>query len=93
MLDDDPPIDDIEIVADRTDFLDLLTDERLPKRKIVEKLGHSRSTVNRAIRRLAEAGLVDESADGCRTTTVGRLALEEYRRYVNHSTSWPPARR
>lgn len=85
MVDDDSPIDDIKTVADRADFLDLLTDRRLPKRAIVEELDRSRSTVNRAIGRLRTAGLVEETADGCRTTLVGRLALEEYRRYVDRS--------
>jgi len=86
MVDDDAPIDDIELVADRADFLDLLTDRRLPKRDVVAELGHSRSTVNRALGELVDAGLVDETPTGCRTTLVGRLALDEYRRYVRHST-------
>lgn len=78
--------EEIELVANRADFLDLLVDRRLPKRDVVDELGHSRSTVNRALDELVEAGLVDETPDGCRTTIVGRLALEEYRRYVRHST-------
>ncbi|MFW5919778.1 MAG: helix-turn-helix transcriptional regulator [archaeon] len=82
----DPPLDEIELVADRADFLDLLVDRRLPKRDVVDELGHSRSTVNRALDELVAAGLVDETPDGCRTTLVGRLALEEYRRYVRHSS-------
>lgn len=82
---DEPP-EEIELVAHRADFLDLLVDRRLPKRDVVDELGHSRSTVNRALDELVEAGLVDETPDGCRTTLVGRLALEEYRRYVRHSS-------
>ncbi|HKL29440.1 MAG TPA: MarR family transcriptional regulator [Natrialbaceae archaeon] len=83
--DGDDRFEEIELVADRADFLDLLVDRRLPKRDVVDELGHSRSTVNRALDDLVEAGLVDETPDGCRTTLVGRLALEEYRRYVRHS--------
>lgn len=84
--DGEAQLEGIELVADRADFLELLVDRRLSKRDVVDELGHSRSTVNRALDELGEAGLVDETPDGCRTTLVGRLALEEYRRYVRHSS-------
>ena len=85
MFEDVQPPDEIELVARRADLLELLTDRRLSKREIVDELGHSRSTVNRAINRLTAAGLVDETTDGCRTTLGGRLALEQYWQYVSQS--------
>ena len=69
------------LVADRIDVLTLLEGSRLPKREIVDELGYSRSTVNRAITQLADAGLVDDAPRGCQTTFVGSLLATQYRAY------------
>ena len=70
-----------KLVADRIDVLTLLEESRLSKREIVDELEYSRSTVNRAIARLADAGLVEDAPRGCRTTFVGSLIASEYRAY------------
>jgi predicted transcriptional regulator len=78
----DPEIDDVmALVANRIDLLSLLEGTRLRKREIVDELDHSRSTVNRAITTLADAGLVDDAPRGCQTTFVGSLMADQYREY------------
>lgn len=74
--------DALALVADRIDVLELLDEDRRRKRAIVDELGYSRSTVNRAISRLADAGLVDDAPRGCRTTFFGSLVADLYREYV-----------
>lgn len=48
------------------------------KRELVDALAVSRSTVDRAVRELQEAGLVRRSADGVELTLLGRLALDRF---------------
>lgn len=79
-------VDDVlTLVANRIDVLALLEGNRVQKRTIVDELGYSRSTVNRAITKLANAGLVDDAPRGCRTTFVGKLVADRYREYVGDS--------
>jgi predicted transcriptional regulator len=76
----------LTLASDRIDVLDFLEGDRVQKRTIVDELGYSRSTVNRVITELADAGLVDDSPRGCRTTFVGTLVADRYREYVADST-------
>lgn len=71
----------IEVVARRSDFLEYLAESPQEKPAIVESLTHSRSTVNRAIRTLEDAGLLQQTSDGYVTTVAGRLAVERYRAF------------
>jgi predicted transcriptional regulator len=79
--------DELDLVAKRSDILELLDGERLPKRTIADELGYSRSTVNRAVAALSDAGLVDDAPSGCRTTFVGSLLAAQYDEYVNAATN------
>lgn len=76
----------LDLVADRADLLSLLDGDRVPKREIEAELGYSRSTVNRAVAALADAGLVDDAPTGCRTTTLGSLLLRQYTDCVETAT-------
>jgi predicted transcriptional regulator/tetratricopeptide (TPR) repeat protein len=69
-------------VERRLDFLERLAAEPLRKHELVDALGHSRSTVNRAIDELEAAGLVASETDGYRTTLSGRLLATEYREFL-----------
>ena len=69
----------VGVVERRLDFLERLTAEPLRKHELVDALGHSRSTVNRAVDELEAAGLVAGETDGYRTTLSGRLLASEYR--------------
>jgi tetratricopeptide (TPR) repeat protein/predicted transcriptional regulator len=73
--------DAIETLGRRAEFLDLLDGEPLHKRDMVERLDHSRSTVDRAIGDLTEAGFVERVTRGFVTTQSGRLAVARYRSF------------
>ncbi|VTT87576.1 transcriptional regulator, SARP family [Halorubrum sp. DM2] len=70
------------VVERRLDFLERLAAEPLRKHELVDALGHSRSTVNRAIDELEAAGLVAGETDGYRTTLPGRLLADGYREFL-----------
>lgn len=56
---------------------------RRPRQKceLADDLEESRSTIDRALRELEDAGFVERADRGYRTTLTGELALEAYRRY------------
>jgi predicted transcriptional regulator len=54
----------------RHEYLTLLADGPRHKRDVIDELGDSRSTVDRAIEALREAGLVARTADGAWTVTT-----------------------
>jgi len=72
-----------EIVRKRADVLASLRDTPAPKPALVERLDVSRSTVDRAIDALVDAGLVRRIDGEYHTTANGRLALAVYRKYVD----------
>ena len=72
----------VEVVERRLDFLELLAEEPLRKHELVDALGHSRSTVNRAVDELEAAELVAGETDGYHTTLTGRLLARSYRRFL-----------
>ncbi len=77
------PTDEVlDVVRRRVDLLDVLIEGPYQKSTLVSKLDVSRSTVDRATRRLESLGLVTYTDGGLRTTTVGRIVYEEYRRVV-----------
>ncbi|AKU07778.1 hypothetical protein ABY42_08475 [Haloferax gibbonsii] len=61
--DDDLVTEQLELAADRFDFLNALDGTRLDKRDLTEVLPYSRSTVDRAIRDLTAAGFVLDDGD------------------------------
>lgn len=75
-----------ELVAKRIDFLEHLQEHTLQKPGIVDQLDHSRSTVDRAIRELENADLIERTQKGYSTTFSGKLAAEKYREYLSEST-------
>jgi predicted transcriptional regulator len=74
--------DAIELVAHRVDFLESLAETPRHKPELVDTLSHSRSTVDRAIRALEDAGLVERTDEGYVVTVTGRLAAERYRAFL-----------
>lgn len=69
-----------DLVARRADLLSLLGEPHA-KPEMVESLDTSRSTVDRAIRRLRDAGLVEQRRGGYALTYAGRVAVEQHRSY------------
>ncbi len=78
----DPEVANVaNIVTKRERTLRILTDGPRRKTGLVESLDQSRSTLDRAIRELEEAGLVEPVNGGYRATSFGRNALETYLTY------------
>ncbi|WP_435195941.1 tetratricopeptide repeat protein [Natronomonas sp. EA1] len=71
----------IELVARRAEFLELLCEGTYWKRDLIDALDTSRSTANRAVRQLEDAGLVTRTDGGYVATVAGRVALDEHRAY------------
>jgi len=65
-----------ELVMKRIGVLRQLRDGPAHKRDLVEETGQSRSTIDRAVRELAELDLVERREDGVTVTAAGRLAVE-----------------
>jgi predicted transcriptional regulator len=77
------PTDEVlDVVRRRADLLEVLIEGPFQKPALVSELDVSRSTVDRATRRLESLGLVTYTDGGLRTTTAGRVVYEEYRRVV-----------
>jgi tetratricopeptide (TPR) repeat protein/predicted transcriptional regulator/energy-coupling factor transporter ATP-binding protein EcfA2 len=72
----------IKLVSKRELILKILADERLSKPELVERVDSSRSTIDRAIRALEEAGYVTRKRSGYETTVVGRLARKRYQAFL-----------
>lgn len=72
------PDDVIEIIARRSDLLFALSDGPRAKRELAPELSISRSTIDRAVRRLESAGLVTRTGGRVTLTLAGDVALSEY---------------
>ncbi len=70
-----------ELVRKRAGILAALEGACHGLRTIVDRADCSRSTANRAIRELEDAGLVRRAENGYELTSVGRIGLEHYRSY------------
>jgi DNA-binding MarR family transcriptional regulator len=67
------------LVEKRSDFLDVFTEGPRTKRDLVDDLGHSRSTVNRAVRELEVGSLIVRTDGRYAITHRGRHLLQSYR--------------
>lgn len=72
----------VTVVARRERLLAALHESPQPKCDLVQTLDVSRSTVDRAIRRLENEGLVERCMSGYGLTVVGRLIFEEYQTFT-----------
>lgn len=71
----------LPVLGRREPLLSMLRDRPRSKAELVGSLDVSRSTVDRCIRELETARLVDRGDDGFRLTLAGRLLFREYERY------------
>jgi len=71
-----------EVVRKRADILGSLRDEAVGKPVLVERLGVSRSTVDRAVDALVGIGLVRRVDGEYHVTIQGRMALDIHEEYV-----------
>jgi len=75
--------DEVEIVTRRVSFLSELGDGPCHKSELADALGYSRSTVDRAIKALNDAGYVERTEEGYVRTQAGRLAAERYQTFLD----------
>ncbi len=68
----------LEVVQRRVAVLECLGDAPLEKRELTDRLDVSRQTVDRAIRELESADLIERTDDGYRLTLFGDLAYREF---------------
>lgn len=73
--------DHVETIHDRFRYLEVLAEGQLHKPELVDRLNVSRSTVDRAIRELENAGFVEKGKGGYTATLTGRIAYERHRTY------------
>jgi predicted transcriptional regulator len=69
----------LDIARKRRAFLERLAATPAWKRDLIDDLGRSRSTVDRAVASLVDAGLVERTDAGFVTTYSGRLMLDQVR--------------
>lgn len=74
----DPPL--LDTIARRASLLKKILDGCTDKRELKQSLDISRSTIDRAVRRLSDEGVVRYQNGECTVTLFGQLALEEYER-------------
>jgi predicted transcriptional regulator len=75
------PADPVPLFARREALLRALAAGAVRKGGLVDRLDVSRSTVDRSLRALTAAGMVDRGDDGYELTLRGRFLYGEYRRF------------
>ena len=73
----------MDLVADRFEFLERLAESPAHKPRLEDDLDCSRSTIDRAIRRLEAAELVERTSEGYVATPTGRVAVDRYCEYLS----------
>jgi predicted transcriptional regulator len=68
----------LSTVVKRAEFLTALSSGPIPKRRLGDELGVSRSTVYKAVRELHEHELVERTEKGLALTLAGRILESEY---------------
>jgi len=74
-----------EALRKRTPILQTLREQPHEKPTLVEKLAVSRSTVDRAVDELLDAGLIERTTVGYRATAAGELALDAHQAYIEQT--------
>lgn len=77
-----------ETALRRSSFLDCLDERPADKRTLVSELDCSRSTVNRGVRELEAAGLVEYDEGGYRTTPLGRRIVDGFAELAADAAVW-----
>ena len=78
MLPRDTAFETVEVLQNRLEFVESLSDQPMEKRELVESLDTSRSTVDRATRELETAGLIEYSEGRYELTSLGRATTTEF---------------
>lgn len=73
----------LDLLLRRSELLALVREGPTPRSEVVATSHRARSTADRALSELADAGLVARRDDGYVTTLAGRLALDRYREFLD----------
>lgn len=73
----------MDAIAGRVELLDCLACGVTDKREIEDRIGKSRSTINRWLGNLQDADVITSEAEGYRLTAVGGLAYREFVEFEN----------
>lgn len=76
-----------ELVTRRPEYLQAMLDSSYRKTELTDVLDAPRSTVDRAVRELEDAGLVERSNSEFTTTLTGEFAFNRYMEYTRFSQS------
>lgn len=82
----------LEKLLRRTALIERLKEGIVEKRELTEQLDVSRATVDRAVRELESAGVVERTGEGYALTLFGELAYAEFRRLVDRFEALDRAR-
>ncbi|MCT9098287.1 tetratricopeptide repeat protein [Haloarchaeobius sp. HME9146] len=80
-MQDDDVGDALELLDRRYRFLERIEEGPAHVRDLTDSLGVSRSTVNRGVRELSEAGWIRRTTEGYAVTTAGALVLNDHRNH------------
>lgn len=72
-----------EVLSKRHIVLEALLDDWKTRPQLVDELNYSRSTIDRAIDDLCDAGCIERTGSEFRATFPGKLALETHQQYQN----------
>lgn len=67
----------------RTQLIERIREGVVDKRALTERLDVSRATIDRAVRELESAGVIERTGEGYALTLVGELAYAEFRRLLD----------
>lgn len=81
------PVDLVPLFARREPLLSRLSEGTWSKSDLVDSLDVSRSTVDRCVRKLETAGLVERREGNYGLSLTGRLLFEEYVRFCDRASS------
>ena len=81
------PTELVALIADRSGFLRVLTAAPRSKRELTELLDCSRSTIDRVLRSLAEAYLVEYREGEWHATAAGACAYRKHDEYASFLTN------
>jgi len=83
----DTPLGVLSLLTKREPILRAVDADGVGKRELVEQLRVSRSTIDRGIRELENAGLLARSPEGYRRTLLGELVLSQYDQFASRTDS------
>jgi predicted transcriptional regulator len=80
---DTTPSNILEVIMQRSDFLQCMVDRPRKKPILAKELGVSRSTVDRAMSKLETTDLIESCDDGYQVTSIGKLVTTNFLAFMS----------